>query len=339
MQETRTQTIFFFSLLGIVAILNVAIFLPYLSPLVIALTVAVMLRPMYKYVLKQVKRPFLASLISVILVLFLLVIPFALLGWQIFVEAENLYSHLSSSEGSSAFNQIVDQVLGPIKAINPSIAGNIGQYTRQVADSVLQNVGPVFSGIFNVVLKFFLMLFALFFIWKDGEKLKKAAFSLSPMSDEFDRAILKKMEAAIDSVIRGQLTIALVQGLVTMVGFLIFGVPNPVLWGSIAAIAALIPSVGTTLVILPAVVYLYITGNTGSAIGLAVWGAFAVGFIDNLLAPVLLTKNIKVHPFLILLSVLGGIGFFGIIGFLLGPLLLTLFVALLDSRKAAANQS
>ena len=115
-----------------------------------------------------------------------------------------------------------------------------------------------------------------------------------------------------------------------MVGFWIFGVPNAILWGSFAAIAALIPGIGTALVLTPAILFLFARGEIFSAIGLLAWGVGVVGLIDNFLGPRLMGRGIELHPLIILLSVLGGIGFFGPIGFLLGPLIVSLFFALLD---------
>ena len=123
---------------------------------------------------------------------------------------------------------------------------------------------------------------------------------------------------------------ALIQGILTAVGFTFFGIPNATLWGSVAAITALIPGIGTALVLLPAILYLYFSGETLFAVGLLLWGMTAVGLVDNFLGPKLVERGMRLHPFLILLSVLGGVGFFGPLGFLLGPLVLSLLFALIE---------
>ena len=123
---------------------------------------------------------------------------------------------------------------------------------------------------------------------------------------------------------------ALIQGILTAVGFTFFGIPNATLWGSVAAITALIPGIGTALVLLPAILYLYFSGETLFAVGLLLWGMTAVGLVDNFLGPKLASYGMRLHPFLILLSVFGGVGFFGPLGFLLGPLVLSLLFALIE---------
>ncbi|KKT76894.1 MAG: hypothetical protein UW70_C0009G0002 [Candidatus Peregrinibacteria bacterium GW2011_GWA2_44_7] len=171
---------------------------------------------------------------------------------------------------------------------------------------------------------------ALYYAFKDGETFKKSLVSLSPLQDIHDIQIFNKLTLAINAVIKGNLTVALVQGAVTTVGLLIFGVPSAILWGSITAVTALIPGLGTSLVVIPSVLFLFFTGETISAIGLLIWGLTAVGLVDNVLGPKLVEKGMQVHPFLILLSILGGLGLFGALGFILGPILLSLLFALLE---------
>ena len=124
--------------------------------------------------------------------------------------------------------------------------------------------------------------------------------------------------------------VALIQGCLTGVGLWLFGFENTFIWGVLAAFGALIPSVGTTLVLVPAVLYLFFTGDTVAALGLIAWGVVAVGTIDNILGPYLMGRGNSIHPLLVLLSVLGGISVFGFIGFLLGPIVVSLFLVLLE---------
>ena len=151
-----------------------------------------------------------------------------------------------------------------------------------------------------------------------GKKFKQLLSSLSPLQT-IDSQIISKMEGAINSVILGQFVIAVLQSIIAMIGFAIFGVPNPVLWGSLVIVAAFIPTIGTGLVMVPAILYLYFTGEPMLALGMAIWAFFAVSLIDNVLGPFLINKGLKIHPFLVLLSVLGGISAFGPAGVLIGP--------------------
>jgi predicted PurR-regulated permease PerM len=197
------------------------------------------------------------------------------------------------------------------------------------------NLDTVFSGASKIVLAVFIMLLALFYLLRDGRELKRQIIALSPLGDDDDNRIFKKLEQTIYSIFAGSILVGLIQGVLTGIGFAIFGVPNPALWGSIAAVSALIPGIGTSLVMVPGVLYLFFTGSTTPAIGLLIWGVLAVGLIDNFLGPIFINRGVKIHPFLILLSVLGGLIFFGPVGFVLGPIILAFLFALLDIYRAS----
>ena len=153
---------------------------------------------------------------------------------------------------------------------------------------------------------------------------------ISPLPDKDDEHILRKLAISIRSVALGTVLTALIQGTLTAIGLSFFGFERAVLWGCIAAIGALIPGIGTSIVFIPAILFLVYTGQYVTAGGVFIWSALAVGLIDNLVGPYLMSRGNKLHPFFILLSVLGGISLFGPIGFILGPVSLTLLLVLLE---------
>ena len=122
--------------------------------------------------------------------------------------------------------------------------------------------------------------------------------------------------------------------MIATIGFYIFGVPEPLLWGAFTVVAALVPTVGTSISLIPAVVYLAVTGNSGAAIGLTIWGVVAVGLIDNFLGPKLIGGSTKLHPVLVLIAIIGGIQLFGILGFLIGPIIMAIFIAMLEMFRS-----
>jgi predicted PurR-regulated permease PerM len=178
-----------------------------------------------------------------------------------------------------------------------------------------------------------LVFITLYFFLKDGRKFLDYIIRLSPLDDVYDLKIFNRVGSMMTSVVRGVLLIAIVQAFLVGIGFYIFGVPNAVLWGTVTVVASLLPFIGTGLVVFPGVLYLLITGNLFAAIGLAIWGTFLVGLIDNLLMPLLYSKSTKVHPIIILFAVLGGIYAFGPLGFLVGPMAVSFFIAILEIYK------
>ena len=151
-----------------------------------------------------------------------------------------------------------------------------------------------------------------------------------PIADGYVEEIFGKITGAVNAVIRGALAVALAQGVVAGVGFMVFGVPNPIFLGLLTVIGSLLPIVGAAIVTVPAIIYLAVTGTMLGTVGLALWSVLLVGLVDNFLRPLLMKRDMNIHPLFILLSVLGGLNLFGPIGFLLGPVILSLFAALLE---------
>ena len=132
------------------------------------------------------------------------------------------------------------------------------------------------------------------------------------------------------AVVSGTVLLALIKGTLAAIGFSLFGIERAILWGSLASVGALMPGIGTSVVTLPAVAYLFLFGEMTSAIGLLIWSLTVVGLIDNLIGPYLISRGNNMHPFIILIAVLGGISLMGPVGFIIGPVIVTLFLVLLE---------
>jgi predicted PurR-regulated permease PerM len=220
----------------------------------------------------------------------------------------------------------------------PHLQVDAASILKQSASWVIGHFDDIFTGTVSTIIHLLLSLVALFYFLKDGPRFAQSLMNYSPLPDKYDRDILHKLRIAVHSVFRGSLLVALIQGVLTGIGLAFFGVPNPSLWGSITAICALIPGVGTSLIVIPSIIYLFVTGNTFGAIGMTLWGVLAVGLIDNLLAPSLLSQGIRIHPMLVLFSVIGGISLFGPLGFIFGPLTISLLLALLEIYRVIMSR-
>ncbi|MEK7509852.1 MAG: AI-2E family transporter [Patescibacteria group bacterium] len=329
-------------------VLTYFIFQPFLTPLILAAVFAVVLQPLYKRIHRSIPHwPSSAALLTVLISVVAILVPLMLIGTQIGLEAQNLYTDLRSPETRAALlgtardlESAIIQYIPAARGFSAELSANLSTYAETGLQWLIGNLGGAVSSAASLVLKFFLFFIALYYLLKDGAKLKDRIVQLSPLRDAYDESIFNKLELAVNSVIKGNLMIALIQGVLTAIGFTIFGVPNPVLWGTVAAIAALIPGIGTGLVFIPTVFFMLFTGHPGAALGLTLWGILAVGLIDNFLAPQLIGAGVKLHPLLVLLSVLGGLAFFGPIGIFLGPLSLSLLFAFISiyteiSRRTA----
>jgi predicted PurR-regulated permease PerM len=307
-----------------------------------------MFAPLHKAVSKVFSNGNRASSVStfvtLIIVAILVITPLIFIGKQIYVESEGLYYSLTDETQRThfigimnAFSQsLSDRFLNVFPAYNFDNF-NVTTYIQNFLEWSFANLDTIFSSVTKLVLQIFIMLFALFYLLRDGGKFKQSLITLSPLADDHDEKIFSKIRQAIRSVVAGSLVVSVVQGILTGLGFYIFGVPNPALWGSFAVVAALIPGIGTSLVNIPGVIYLFFASTQLHALGLLAWAITAVGLIDNYLGPVLINRGVKIHPFVILLSVMGGLVFFGPIGFIAGPLVVALLFALLEIYKTTKS--
>ena len=334
MNHQKSELYFLLALLLVVLGVVFFIFKPFFVALTLAIVFGVVFKPLHVRVLSLVgKNRGLAAFLSSICILVIVLVPVTLLSLRIFHEASGLYSSFVDNGGTTVISSGLSESFQKITGVAPAALGislDVDAYLQGGLQWIVHNLGSIFSNVLQIGVGVFIFLIALYYMFKDGLNLKKAFVALSPLRDVHDELIFKRLALAINSVIKGSIVVALVQGVLTAIGFALFGIPNAILWGSVAAVAALIPGFGTALVIFPGVLFLFFSGETFQTVGLLIWGAIAVGLVDNFLGPKLVERGVQLHPFLILLSIFGGLSFFGPLGFLLGPLTLSLLFALLE---------
>jgi predicted PurR-regulated permease PerM len=326
--NNKYQTIFLATLLIVTIALSFFIFMPYLIPISLAAICGVLLYPVYLHVLKYVKSDSVSAAITIFLLILVVAIPVYFLANQIIVEAQGVYTRVAGGS-DIAVDTISRQIETGVQKYYPGFTFNAKEYIGVVTGWIVNQLGGIFSGTVDLVLKGILGLIALFYFLKDGKYFKGKILELSPLADATDQLLVDSVKSAAHSILYGSVLVALIQGVFTGLGFFIFGVPNFVLWGTVAAFAALIPTLGTGVIAAPAILYLFFYGNPGMWIGQLIWSVVFVGLIDNLLSPILINKGMRVHPLFILFSILGGVQMFGPEGFLVGPLVLSILFALL----------
>ncbi|MDB5225526.1 MAG: hypothetical protein JWL87_478 [Candidatus Adlerbacteria bacterium] len=344
MNADAIRPYFLLSILVGAAVLVFLIFKPFLVPLSLAAIFAVVLRPVYLFLLRKIKGwPASAALITILLALVCVMVPLALIGVRIVEEARQLATTLSDGSGTTYFNQVVaygqalaERYIPGTERFSGVLASSVDTYAKGAVSWIVANGGALFSGLTQTLFSLFIFLIALFYMLRDGADLRARLISLSPLTDSDDNTILDRLEQAVGGIVKGNLTLAFLQGALSGLGLYLFGVPSPVLWGLAAGLAALVPGLGTALVLVPAALYLLITGALGPALGLLLWAVLAVGLIDNFLGPKLVGNRARLHPLMVLFSVLGGVALFGPAGLFLGPLCSSLFLALLSIYARAS---
>lgn len=332
MDTKKLQLYFFIGLLLIVLGMSVALFAPFLVPIALAFMAAIVTKPVHQWILNHVnKRKSLAAALATIFVLVVILAPLGFIVSQVTIESYQFYS--DARDGSFDTSLVTSSITQPIQRIFPNFDLDVESMVRDVSESLVTNARTIFSNTAKIALAAFITIVALFYMLRDGETFRRAIVRLSPLNDTYDNDIIEKVEQAVNSVVRGSLFTALLKGVLAAGGFAVFGVPHPVLWGALTIFVSFLPGVGAGLTLIPAVAYLFLQNSVGASIGLAVWGALVVGLIDNILMPIVVGKGFTVHPLIVLLSVLGGIVFFGPVGIFLGPLVIALLSALLEIYK------
>ncbi len=322
----NNSSIFLVTLLLGAAVLVGILFAPYFPVFILAIVFGTIFHPL-NLKLRKKMSPGLAAALSTLTVLLLILGPIAFIGAELVRQVVSLSSTLTDSHALSAAQVSLEAW---VNRNFPYAHIDLISYSKAGLTWIVAHLDNAFSGVLKTGTTLFLGAIALFYWFKDSHALYPLAMRLSPLNDRDDKDIIDKLSSSIRNVMRGTMIIALAQGLIAGIGYAIFGVPNAVLWGAVTTIAALIPGIGTSLVLIPVILYLLATGNNPGALGLVIWGGLAVGLIDNLIGPRLMTRGANIHPFFILISVLGGIQLFGPVGFLAGPLLVSFFFALLD---------
>ena len=333
MYKNRVENYTFLALLAGVSILLFFVFAPFIQILTLAAVLAILFHKPYDRLAKELYGyKSIAAIIIVVLVLVFVIVPLFFLGSQIFSEAQNLYA---GARGNGA--QYVQTVQAVIQ--NPF---DIGAWVGNVLSFISSNLASIVSQTFYVMLQTFLMLLAFFFFLRDGHDMVAMVSSASPFGKDETHLILNNMRQTIQSIVKGTLVVALIRLLFIGFGFYFFHIPNAILWGSIGGIVGAIPGLGTLFAFIPAVAYLYLEGAHLSAIGLAIFGFVVMAVVDNILTPYFFGRGLAVPSIFVLFSILGGIIFFGPLGFILGPLVLSVFLSvfhLYSSTKSTSASS
>lgn len=337
MQTKIIERYFFFGLLLATLIFTFFIFQPFWIVLVLGICFSIVLYPIYEWFKNKHLPNWLSSIITVLLFAIILCGPILGIGALVFNQSQDAYRLVVDNKGAETFMNSINNTVN--KFLPESVPFDVNEKAEDFIAYISNNIANIFTTTVSAFVSLLLMLLIMFYLLKDGERWKREIILLSPLSDKDDEKIIGRFTMSVNAVIKGYLFIGVVQGLLLGMGFWLFGIPNGALWGTIAAITSLIPTVGTALISVPGIIFLFATGNTGSAIGLLIWSIVVVGMVDNLLTPYIVGTKINISPLLILFSVLGGISLFGPVGILVGPLTVSLLYTLVSIYRHEFNQN
>ena len=326
---------------------------PFLGPLLWAIFIAFLLQPLQIRLTARLKgRRQLAALLLTVLTLVLLLGPLTALSAAFAAQVGDLLQHVQTTVAGQTRSNVLNlanvpwvrEALGWLDRVFDikvaQVRGWVSEGSQQLLESLASLGGKVFLGAVGTVFGFVLMIFMMFFFVRDGEHMVATLQELIPMSRGHKARLFDHLAQVTRAMVYGTGMTALIQGALVGIAFLIVGLPSPLVFGVIAALTALLPFGGTTLVWVPAVIVLAAQGRWGAAIFLLVWGALLVSLVDNVVRPLLVSGRANVGTLTVFIGVLGGIAAFGAIGLFLGPVILALAIALirfmLEVRRAEA---
>jgi len=337
METSKSEKYFLFGLLAIVLTITLAILYPFLAVFAIAAAFAVVINPVYLWINKNItkKRTGLASFITILLFLIVLCAPIFFMGTVIFDQAQNAYHFIVQNGDTNLFIQKIDTSINNL--MPNGFTFNTHEKVASLVTFLSGNIGNFFTSTLNTVLMAILVIFTMFYILKDGESWKEGLIKMTPLSEKNIKEILTSLKNSINRILKGSFFIAIVQGILAWIGLWIFGVPNPALWGVVAGMASFVPTLGTSIVFVPSILFLLFTGMQIQALGLLLWSMLLVGMIDNILSPYIISKNTEVPSLFILFSILGGISLMGPIGIIMGPLTISFLYSLVSIYRKEIN--
>jgi predicted PurR-regulated permease PerM len=323
--------------LALILLLAFWVFKPFVLVFSVAACVALLLGPAQKRLSQGLGgRPTLSALLLVLVTTVVILLPVLtslfLLARQaaVFLDWVRLQPILGPDEMRRFWEELPRRYPG-LKSwfgflhaqIAPVLEGGLAQLAGG-ANGLLQNV---LGRVTHAVIDLGLFLLMLFFLLRDGGRLKAELRPISPFSEDQERQIFDHLDRTIKGALQAVVVVPVVQGILAGIGFALFGIPSPLVWGTAVILAATVPLVGSPLGWMPACVYLMAQGATGPAVGLLVYCTVVVSGSDNVIKPLLLQGSARIHPLLGFLSIVGGVLAFGVFGFLIGPVVLSLVLS------------
>ena len=337
----RFRTAFVLILVLAISALFVAVVWPFLQALLVGAILSGLCHPLYRWMVRLFRgRESLASAVTLLILFLLIVGPLSALLGLVVKQALTVSEHAIpwlqerfGAAGSFDVHQWLVERFPLIADLVPSqgeIVKNLGTAAK-TAGGVLVNWASAFTaGTAGFFLHLFVMIYAMFFFLKDGRSILQKIFYYMPLRHEDEIRMLERFVSVTRATIKGSLLIGLIQGSLAGIAFYFAGIDGAAFWGTIMVVLSVIPGIGTALVWVPTVIYLYVIGSPVSATLLAIWCAGVVGTVDNFLRPRLVGRDAEMPDLLILIGTLGGLFFFGPIGFVIGPVVCGLFLTALD---------
>ena len=326
----------YFIILAITTILFSMLLIDYLIPVFWAIIFSILFSPFYNWLNKETKRPSLSSSITIFVILLLVILPSILILGAITNEVFKIVSILESGDFVIESSSIIPSIENAIKLIGLNIDDiykQLNQFAYSLSQLTYTTLIRITENIFSFIVSSLIMVYLLFFFLKDGENIINNCISVFPMDDDHERYLLDQFHQVTKVTIKGTFIVAFAQGFLGFVILSILNIQGAILWGFLMALFSILPGIGTAIVWLPITIFLIYSGMWLQGLILLFSGLFIIGLVDNLLRPYLISKETSLPDYLVLLTTIGGISLFGISGFVIGPIIASLFISIWSLMK------
>ena len=311
---------------------------PFFGAVMWAVTLALLFHPLHQRILRRVGgRATLAALLTLAVCLVIVILPMIMVGTSMAADVTVFVQRVRSGDISfrTYFQQIVAALPGWVTEwLNRFGFVNLESLLDKLSSGLLQGGQLVAThalelgqNTFQFLVNFVVMMYLLFFLLRDGLALSRLVRESVPLERGHTHYLLNKFSTVVRATVKGNLLVAAIQGALGGLAFWYLDLGAAVLWGVLMAFLSLLPAVGAALVWLPVAVYLFMAGQVGASLGLVAWGVLVIGLVDNLLRPLLVGRDTRMPDYVVLITTLGGMAAFGINGFVIGPTIAALFVA------------
>jgi predicted PurR-regulated permease PerM len=346
MYASRLYSIALYFLAAVLGYLSYQLFKPFLSPLAWAIVLSIVFYPVFTFLLKFVRWSPIASFITLLVILVLLLGPFSYLSYLLSQEIRTIVEEATSGKFDPVggilnhpfVNKMINKILSMFQLsqaeFEKRILENVALFGKSLIGGVTGGIGNVASAITD----FIFMILSIFFFLEGGPEFVEGLGKYIPFSKKQRERLIKQTREIIVSTIYGGVTVAIAQAMIGGITFSLLGVPSPVLWGFAMFIASFIPLLGTFIVWGPVAAYLFFKGMILNSIILVIVGVVAISSVDNILRPLIIRGKIQMPTLAIFFSILGGIKVFGFIGFIMGPLVLALFISVIQMLQLVEEE-
>ena len=348
MPQFSFQQKVFLALLGLVTIAFVWILAPYGGAIFWGVVLAILFAPIYRWLLQRTRnKANLASLLTLLLIVVIVILPLTLVSISIVNQAASVVELVRSGEITVAmfFNKIMaalpNWLISLLERFHLTSLAYLQDKLTAAASQVSQEVAKraINAGLytFDFLTSLCILLYLLFFLLRDGDKLSKKIKAAVPLSPKYKQRLFLNFTTVIRATVKGNILVAIAQGALGGLIFWFLDVRAPVLWGVLMAFLSLLPAIGAAIVWAPVAIYFLATGEVWQGVTLAAFGVFVIGLVDNFLRPVLVGQDTKMPDYVVLLSTVGGMALFGLNGFVIGPVVAALFIAAWDLFATASE--